>query len=281
MLLAVPAALLTAPAAAASPFYLALGDSVPVWNGTQSYPYLVRAHVAHRLPGVGLQNLAVSGETTGSMLAGQYARALTALRNHRGRVALITIDIGGNDVVACAINDYPSPGPASRACWSDAFSRLAGNLTRMLRGLRAAAPGVPIIGMTYYNPLLGNWLAGGTIRATVLAEQTHLVDLNRQLTRLYGGTRWTADVEGAFHARDLRTFVSSPWGRVPLGVARACAWLDIFCRAGSIEGFGDDPNARGATAIARAFNARIDGVCRLRGAVRRWLLCHRAARSAR
>ena len=177
-----------------------------------------------------LENLAISGETTESMLGGQYGRALATMEQ---------------------------------------------NVSHILRGLRGAAPHVPIIGMSYYDPLLGNWLAGGVERQTVVTTLYRLVDLNRPLTRLYGGSRWTADVQGAFHALDLKTFVASPWGRVPLAVAHACAWLDIVCHPGSPEVPGDDPNTTGAAVIGKAFEQRIDALCRTRGAGRRWLMCRR------
>lgn len=42
-----------------------------------------------------------------------------------------------------------------------------------------------------------------------------------------------ANVEGAFDSTEMVRFVSSPWGRVPVAVDRACRLLDITCRAGS------------------------------------------------
>ena len=111
--------------------------------------------------------------------------------------------------------------------------------------------------MTYYNPFLGNWLAGGAARASALGTTPGLLALNRELTSLYGGPKKTADVQGAFKATDFKTIVASRWGRIPIAVNRACSWLDIFCRNGAIEGFGDDPNVTGAAKIASAFERTI------------------------
>lgn len=241
-------------------YYLALGDSVPVWNGARSYPYLIVDHLQRKLPGLSLDDIAVSGESTTSMLQGQqYQQALSFLRAHQGHIALITIDIGGNDVVGCAFSIATS-GPDS-TCSKQARTTIRRNLTAMLAGLRAAAPGVPVIGMSYYDPVLGDWLAGGALRSLAFSSLRSLVVLNHELISLYGGARNTADVQGAFRSLDFRHRVLSPWGKVPIAVQRACSWLDIQCQQGVEEGFGDDPNDAGAAAIASAFERRIDRLC--------------------
>jgi hypothetical protein len=234
-------------------YYLALGDSVPVWNGRQSYPYLVLAHYKQTVRRLKLEDIGFPGATTGSMLIGsQYQAALHFLRAHRGHVALITMDIGGNDLVGCV-----RPTGIDQTCAGQALATINGNLATMLAGLRAAAPRVPLFGMTYYNPFLGNWLAGGTARALTVATTPTLLALNHELTSLYGGAKKTANVQGAFKATDFKTTVSSRWGRVPVAVQRACFWLDIDCEKGSLEGFGDDPNIFGAAVIAWAFEKKI------------------------
>ena len=136
------------------PYYLALGDSVPVWDGSSSYPNLLLSKYQRTVPNMQLVNLAVSGETTTSMLdAGQYTSALAFLRAHQNEVRLITIDIGGNDVVGC----YDSSNPE---CIPEAEATMKQNIATILAGLHDAAPGSPIFGMTYFDPFLGDWLAG-------------------------------------------------------------------------------------------------------------------------
>jgi lysophospholipase L1-like esterase len=245
------------PSAPTRSYYLALGDSVPVWNGTQSYPYRILAHYKPRSRGLALDDIAISGATTGSMLTGgQYHAALLFLRRHRRHVALITVDIGGNDVAYCV-----SATGVDERCAAQARATIKRNLGTMLAGVRAAAPHVPLVGMTYYNPFLGNWLAGGAARSLTLATTQGLLALNRELTSLYGGPKKTADVQGAFKATDFTTKVASRWGTIPIAVNRACSWLDIVCNTGAIEGFGDDPNPTGAAKIALAFERTI-GVLR-------------------
>jgi len=229
------------------PYYLALGDSVPVWDGPNSYPNLLFQKYQSSYPGLQLVNLAVSGETTSSMLQdGQYAEAVQFLHSERRRVAFVTIDIGGNDVVGCALSTDPQ-------CFPQAETTMETNLKTILAGLHTADPRVRIFGMSYYDPVLGLWLSGGSLRQQALATIPELVTLNNELDYLYG-PRNTADVQGAFSVTDLKR-IASQWGKAPVDVVDACSWLDIEC-----PNFGgDDPNDEGAVQIATAFEQVIDG----------------------
>jgi lysophospholipase L1-like esterase len=254
------AALRPAHVAQSSPsYYLALGDSVPVWNGTHSYPNLILAHYQRKLPGLTLTNLAISGEDTTSMLRFQFPQAVNFLLAHRGHIALITIDIGGNDIVTCAFS-IATVDPGS-PCSTQARARIRTNLTAILAAIHVLAPRVPVIGMSYYDPVLGDWLGSPASRTLAFGSLGLLVTLNRELVSLYGGARNTADVQGAFHTLDFRHSVPSPWGTVPVAVQRACTWLDIVCQVGADAGFGDDPTDAGAVVIARAFERKIDRLC--------------------
>jgi lysophospholipase L1-like esterase len=236
----------------ASHFYVALGDSVPVWDGSHSYPHLLRNHYRTSVPGLALKDMAVSGATTTSMLeGGQYRSALRFLTSHVGQITLITIDIGGNDIVGCA-----SATGIDKSCVTTGLATVEKNLSTMLSGLRAAAPSVPLVGMTYYDPFLGDWLAGGEARTLALDSLSVVGTLNRELVSLYGRSS-TAAVAHAFATDDDSTFVGSPWGSVPVDVDRACSWLDITCQVGQTEGFGDDPNVPGQRQIAAAFESTI------------------------
>lgn len=243
----------TGPAGAgARNFYLSLGDSVPVWDGSHSFPRLLLSHYAGDVPKLTLVNMAVSEATTTSMLdTGQYTQALQFLDKHEGRVALITIDIGGNDIVHCA-----SPTGIDLTCVAAGLASVTTNLTTMLAGLHKAAPGVPIIGMEVYDPYLGDWLAGGAARALALATIPVATALNGELSSLYGPSS-TADVQDVFRTADDTTLVRSRWGQVPVDVDRACSWLWIVCRPGHEEGFADDPTSAGQVHIAAAFERTI------------------------
>ena len=243
-------------------YSLALGDSTAMWNGTRSYPDLIVSHYKATVPHLTLVDMACSGETTSSMIAhslcapggSQYHNALSFLRGHAGKIALVTIDIGGNDVVNCVYVANPT------TCFVNGLKTMQKNLATITGGLRAAThPGVPIIGMNYYDPLLGDWLAGpGSTRTLALQAMAGVATLNKDMTAVYAKVSApAADVATAFQSSDMTHLVSSPWGRIPVAVDRACALLDITCHRGAAEGFGDDPNDSGAVVIAHAFEKTI------------------------
>jgi len=252
----------TPPASARGPIYLALGDSAPVWNGNDSYPNHIASYYSPSIPDLELVNLAQSGATTSSMLKGpnggassQQQQAGAFVHAHQGSIALITIDIGGNDILGC----ITSATSASTTCIQKAEATMVTNLDSILTGLRqAVGPSVRIVGMTYYDPFLGDWLAGGADRTAAVGSVSLLTQLNSLLSGAYEAAgAQVADVQNAFQSTDLSTTVASAWGQIPIAVEEACTLLDITCRAGQTEGFGDDPNPGGGEVIARAFESTI------------------------
>src|SRR5208282_59035 len=136
------------------------------------------------------------------------------------------------------------------SCLQQVEATMTSNLTTILSQLRdAAGPSVPIVGMTYYDPYLGDWLAGGSARSTATGSVAYLLTLNNLLAKTYeaAGDR-VADVQDAFQSTDLSTYVSSPWGQVPVAVERACTLLDMSCRVGQ-QTLGSDPTPPGAKVI--------------------------------
>ncbi len=239
-------------------YYLSLGDSIGMWDGTRSFPYLLANRYSHSsVPGLRLIDMSCSGETTESMVKGstcapggsQYDNAVSFVDAHRGHIALITISIGGNDVVPC----MSQPGAAT--CFVNGLSKMKANISTIVAGLKTATgPDVLIVGMNVYDPLLGDWLAPDTGRSLAVAAVAGVGLLSKTMGQAYQAeTTPTADVQGAYHSADLTHFVSSRWGRVPVSVASACTLLDIVCHQGSFIGYGDDPNNAGAVVVARAF----------------------------
>jgi lysophospholipase L1-like esterase len=245
-----------------SVYSLALGDSTAMWNGSRSYPDLIVSHYQATVPHLTLDDMACSGETTSSMIThslcapggSQYNNALSFLHAHAGNIALVTIDIGGNDVVNCIY------GPNPTTCFANGLKTMQKNLATIVNGLRAAThPGVPIIGMNYYDPLLGDWLAGpGPTRTLAVNVMAGVATLNKDMTQVYAKVAVpVANVATAFHSSDMTHFVSSPWGRIPVAVDRACTLLDVTCHRNAPEDFGDDPNDSGAVVIAQAFEKTV------------------------
>jgi lysophospholipase L1-like esterase len=241
-------------------YYLALGDSLATGYAAGSgegYVDLLEDHYQAIMPNLVEVDFGCSSETTDTMLHGgicsfgglsQEDAAVAFLKAHPRQVALVTIDIGGNDVVFCT----------TAQCFTDAFATMHANLTTILTRLRdAAGPDVPFYGMTYFDPLLGNWLSGPGGQGLAQGSVVLLDQLNAQLVDDYAAVGApSADVAGAFASDDF-TLVSSPWGMIPRNVRNACTWLDITCTVGQSEGFGDDANAEGYQVIAAAFEAVI------------------------
>lgn len=171
--------------------YVALGDSLAAGyqpgrgvDGATAYPARVREHLGDD---VTLVNLGCSGEQTGSMIRGsrctydagsQLKEAVQVLQEHRGRVALVTIDIGGNDVMWCA----RIVTAVDRRCVEQGQSRVEANLPVILRDLRRAAGAeVPIAVLRYYNPYLAAHDSG--VGAQVKKESGQITgDLNATIS---------------------------------------------------------------------------------------------------
>jgi lysophospholipase L1-like esterase len=163
-----------------------------------------------------LINLAVGGATTSSMIAGQFPEALAILedrnqdRNPRNDVEVITISIGGNDVVqpilaACLL----TPGPTCLQTVQAEFAQLTTDLNQALSTLReAAGPDTRIVLGTYDNPIPtcfvrsfpGALLLSGIVLEGGPGVPIGLNDILRQVAAQYGVE--TAEVFGDLAPED-------------------------------------------------------------------------------
>ncbi|MQB00258.1 MAG: hypothetical protein GEU78_08200 [Actinobacteria bacterium] len=182
----------TPPSRASVPTYVALGDSLATGVGASdraetAYVPLFHEYLRENLscgrgdsqvcPSLRLNNVGVSGATSTSLLQVQMPQALAELqaRNQdatsRNDVAVITVDIGGNDVfplvAVCA-------GGFTADCQlgiQQRFTTFIQNFTLTLNQLRAAAgPDTEIVVMTYYNSLVGCNLAALSSLGDVVLE---------------------------------------------------------------------------------------------------------------
>jgi lysophospholipase L1-like esterase len=237
---------------------VSLGDSLAAGfqpDGTVGQGYADQLFTALQAKIQTLQHVKLGcyGETTVTMTSGgvcpyshgtQLAEAVAFLQANKTSVVLLTIDIGANDV-NCSITM-----PLDVGCITQASTAVATNLSSILTTLRAAAgPGVPIVGMNYYDAYLAFWLQGEGGRAAATDSKQAFVKFNDTLEGIYKAAGSpVADVEGAFSTTDFATKVVSPdFGTIPLNVARICQWTWI-CAAGDIH-----PNTEGYGVIARAF----------------------------
>jgi lysophospholipase L1-like esterase len=160
----------TATPAADAGTYLALGDSLAVGAGaTRPDETGYVALIAHALsedgavpPVTVLRKLAIGGETSASMQAGQLDEAVRAIEEADPPVSLVTLDIGGNDLLALLRTPECANDPQGPAC----LSMLAGTLAafeeryrdileRLTDALAEHAPAARLAVMTYFNPFSG------------------------------------------------------------------------------------------------------------------------------
>lgn len=249
----------TSTAPTATGYYLAMGDSLAMGVGAQDaehdYVSLIYKHEAKRYGDLRLENLGCGGATTKTVVYGpgcgagtQLGDAEEFLRAHRGHVAFVTIDIGGNDLIACV--DAPA---VNQRCVEGALAAVAANLPKTLGRLRAAAPGVRVYGMDYYDPYLADWLSGLTGEATAEETLDAVERLNSELGRVYAAAGAPmADPAGAFRSRDYAMTGSYMGSKLPQNVADVCSWTNM-CPARNVH-----TNDSGHEILATAFESLID-----------------------
>jgi lysophospholipase L1-like esterase len=255
--------------------YLALGDSLAVGfqpgrgETTKGYVDDLWRRVQQQIPELSLRNIGCPGETSRSLITGKHSpchyaagsqldAAVAFLTAHPGEVSFVTIDIGANDVLNRCLD--PRTGQIGKACTTGMSPRLQTRLRHIVGALETAAgPGVPVVGMTYYDPFLGFWglVPGG--RHLARADQRAWVVLNAGLTAAYGDAGATvADVAATFRIDDFTETVVVPGrGRLPVNVALACRWT-WFCS----PKFAGDPHANrtGYAKIARTFDRELQAL---------------------
>ena len=263
-----PAAPHHAPAKAAAKapeptYYLALGDSLsqgvqPNAVGTSvetrvGYPDQVYAALRPGRPALKLVKLGCPGETTSTMIDGgicpypggsQLKAAVAFLHAHHGRVLLVTIDIGANDPEACG--SQPSLSQLA-SCAVKGIPAAVTRLTAIMASLKAAGPGVRMVGMNYYLPALAEWRSGLPGHLVAWAAERLAATYNDMLDRVYNtsGAR-VANVFGAFDTADF-----AEQGTTPRNVALLCQWT--WECAAPPRGPNQHANQAGYQVIARTF----------------------------
>jgi len=241
-------------------YYVALGDSLGAGTGASTpsndYVNLVYQHELASHAGLQLLNLSCGGATTGSVINGpgcsystgtQLGDAEAFLRAHPGQVALLTIDIGGNDVDGC----IGSSG-INASCEQNGLNAISSNLPKILQGLRAADPTLSIYGMDYYDPFLDQWLTGASGQAVAQESEQGVVVLNTELGQIYGAAGAAmADPATLFQTTNFALTGSYNGMTVPENVALICAWT-LMCSQNNIHA-----NDQGHAELAQAFETSI------------------------
>jgi lysophospholipase L1-like esterase len=282
------ASLAPAAAQAAKPkYYLALGDSLSVGMQPNSagitvetqrgYTRQLFAAKRRSIPGLRFYSLGCGGEDTGSMLGtgptahcqytgdrrlgyskrrkgSQIASAEKFLREHRGEVAFVTIDIGANDVDSCAAG-----GVINGACLQAGIAAIKRNVPKISRRLRAAAGrSVTIVGMTLYDPFLELYFDPNT-RGVAVASVQLAKQINQSITDGHkrNGVGKVVDLSTAFRTADTTPvsysgpLTNNQPQQVPRNVERICkyTWMCVPRPVGP----NIHANATGYGVIANAF----------------------------
>jgi lysophospholipase L1-like esterase len=154
-----------------APVYLSLGDSLaagarplgPAARGTRLVELGCPGETISTMVRGGICDYPSSTVTSGTGLAGsQLAAATSYLAAHPGRVSLITISIGANDLSSCLAG---ADGAATAACVQQAIPAAEQNLTGILAGLRFAGYRSAIVATTDDEPGLSQPLAATYDRA--------------------------------------------------------------------------------------------------------------------
>ncbi|MET1074871.1 MAG: GDSL-type esterase/lipase family protein [Umezawaea sp.] len=158
----------------------------------------------------------------------QLDAAVRALRDNKGRVGLVTVVIGGNDLAPCAVVADPV------GCATDVVAGIRANLAGVLPVLRQAAGDAPIVGLTYPDVFLGAWVSPSFSNGKELARLSVPLfrdGLNAGLKAEYEqvGAKFV-DVTAATGAYGplTETTQDPTYGPIPTPVARVCA-LTYFC----------------------------------------------------
>lgn len=260
-------------------YYVALGDSLAFgWQPTAtdptnrpatSYTDFVYSAEKQDLPNLRKIDLACPGESTTTMLyggsacgfdqatsvltgTGDFATQLDAavqfLKAHRRFVDLVTIDVGAIDIETCVDR---ATGGVDTACVAAAMTSVPRNLNVIVDRLQKAAPGVPIVGMNYYDPFLAAWLAPGGY-ALAQSSIALTTTFNNVLEGVYAGHHIpVADVESTFQTTNPALLPPQGTSPPPANVALICAWT-WMCTWGNIHA-----NDAGAFQMAGAFLAEL------------------------
>ena len=248
-----------AAAPARAPYYVSLGDSLaqgvqPNASGQsvptdQGYVDDLYAIEAKKIPGLQLEKLGCPGETTTTMINGgicsyttgnQLGDAVAFIATHR--VALVTIDIGANNVDGCVVD-----GTVNLACIEAGLQAAGHDLPIILGSIRAVDPKVRIVGMNYYDPFLAAYLTG----AQTLAKAS--VALAKEFNGILGTIYDAFSVRVAKVSEDFHTANFTPTAPlgIPLNVNLICTYT--WMCAPAPQGPNIHANAAGYLLIANAF----------------------------
>jgi lysophospholipase L1-like esterase len=250
-------------------FYLSLGDSYsvgyqPGMGATAGYTAVV-AKKEHMT----LENFGCGGATTSSLLTAvgclesgygpvatfdavpyptttQEQAALTFIADNPGRVGLITVSIGGNDVTSCANAGSLS---AIIACVSTADAAIATDVGSLVSSLDSALTTAgdttaKVVGLTYPDVILGDWVfPSGSPNPSLATDSVAAFDalINPTLSAAYGASNFVNVTQAPYKTATAgddtpltTTQKDGHYGVLPSAVVEICK-LTYFCSLGNIH----------------------------------------------
>jgi lysophospholipase L1-like esterase len=262
------------PSARATTYYVSIGDSyaagyqpIAAANDgadTNGFAYQLVSLASAKGEQLTLENFACDGATTATLLetrgcsltapgpdtvayphSTQAGAAEQFLSAHRGHIGLVTVSIGGNDLLAC------SAASIVISCAKAAAKSIAKNLTTLLSGLRhAAGASVPIVGLTYPDVFLGlyrlNSPSDRQLATLSLTEFRGIFNPALRASYLAIGAKFldVTAATGAYTPLD-QTRADPPYGRLPAAVADVCR-LTYYCQGQDVH-----PTTAGYALIAK------------------------------
>ncbi|MEV4422204.1 SGNH/GDSL hydrolase family protein [Patulibacter sp. NPDC049589] len=183
----------------------------------------------------------------------QVAWAVRRLRARRAAPTLVTLTVGGNDVLRCLNADA---GRLTR-CLDAQEPALERGVRTIARRLKAAAgPRTVLAAATVYDPYVGLLRVGGVPRRAVLAFHRRIRDrIDPRLTRILRAEGWTVAQLGRAVGGNAPLV-----GRDPRAVRSACSstWM---CALNDVH-LNDAGYARAARLFDRATRAAVDRALR-------------------
>jgi lysophospholipase L1-like esterase len=162
--------------------------------------------------------------------AGSQLKAADAfIKKHKANIAFVTIDIGANDVEKCASGTTVN-GP----CLTAGLNSINMNIPKIASALRKAGGSkLKIVGMTYYDPFLADYLDSANGKALAGASQGLAKTFNGDISTGFAGSNIkVADVATNWKTYDPLTGPGSQTTTykgqtVPVPVAIVCerTWM--------------------------------------------------------
>ncbi|RAP75838.1 GDSL-type esterase/lipase family protein [Paenibacillus montanisoli] len=137
-------------ASAPAPYYAALGDSIAFGIGATGWKGYV-PRLKSYMTGATLSNQSFPGDKSSQLLSKIKSNLFT--RAALKKATVITISIGGNNLLGCASSNYTV---INAACAEAGIAGFSSDLPNILKEIRNLNPSAPIVLMTLYNPYLKN-----------------------------------------------------------------------------------------------------------------------------